>query len=198
MRAHRVAIVLVALVIFGGTGPAARAESDWVGQAGLGAIVPAGDSGLDPGFSVSIFLARPVRPALLVGAEASWITLVPRNGYSFYFGPSPTTDDTHIATLTAMLRVQPPVHAGPAPFMAVEAGVARARTGDRHASRVPFGSGDGVSRGAVEWGSRLSAALGVRMVVPGGWPDLELSVRGSRLGFERSLTFAELRAALAF
>ncbi len=197
MRALPIVAALLAAGLFG-TGAARGAERSWVVQAGGGAVYLPEGTGFQRGNNVHVSVARVVRPAILVGGDATWTTLTPLGVLAIPFLQRVTENDTKIASLSAFVRLQKPVAAGPSPFVDLEAGVARMHAGDLHYDATLFGDERSLVPGETRWASRMAAGLGLRAVIPGGWPDVEVSARAVTYGLNPRLDLTEVRGTLTY
>lgn len=196
MRRLPLAAALLAATLCG-SGTALGADARWDLVLGGGPAYLSSASGFTEASGLCVSAVRTVRPWLFVGGAADWNSFTPEGLVTI---PEIRTSvgHTRVTALSAVVRVQPDVHAGPAPFAILEAGCARVHFGDVRFDGSGFGYASGVTPGAVEWGARMAAGAGLRLVVPGGWPDLEASARAVTLGLRERLNFTELRAALSY
>lgn len=193
--------LLLAVILAGSLarGSSAAAERGWVVQAGGGSIEPSERSSLRPGTTASLAVAHVTRPWLLIGGEFGWTGTPGAEGAS-----TPevrvTRDDTRAYSMSAVVRLQVPVRVGPAPFAVFESGFTRLRWGASHydGSNSGFLYVNGVTPGEVQWGSRAAVGAGLRVVLPGAWPDPEASARAVTLGLQRQANFAEYRYSLVW
>jgi hypothetical protein len=176
----------------------AAPERGWVIQASGGSIEPSSHAGLRSGKGAGLAALYRVQPWFLVGGEFAGWGGMPHRGYMSIPEVRVRADDARAHSLSAVVRVQPPTRVGPAPFALLEAGYTRFRWGDVHYDGSGFGYPSGVERGEVEWGSRMAIGIGLRLVLPGEWPDPEASARAVTLGLERQANFAEYRYSLTW
>jgi len=181
------------------SGSALGAERGWVVLAGGGSIEPSERSSLRSGTTASLAVAHVTRPWLLIGGEFGWTGTPGVQGASI---PEVrvTRDDTRAYAVSAVVRLQVPVRVGPAPFALFESGFTRLRWGAVHydGSNSGYLYVNGVTPGEVQWGSRMAVGAGLRAVIPGAWPDPEVSARAVTLGLEHQQNFAEYRYSLAW
>ncbi len=173
MRRAATIAALLAITFLGSR--ALAAEPGWALQVGGGALYPSTTDGPFLGRSWSVGFAKPLRPWFLFGCEAGWYRIDGTEG-SDYFGDHFWTQPWDAVEGALTFRVQVPVRVGPAPFFAASHGFAKGSGGDVYRYGIASPRGYTV-QGFDETVWLSSLALGLRVVVPGRWPDVEASVR---------------------
>lgn len=173
---HR-GVTIVSLVLLLGAGSAWGADRAWVLRAGGGPLYPSADDGELLGRAFAIEVAKPLRPWFTFGLEAAWLHVdgSSQYGWNTYTQVDPWND----AVVSARIRLQAPARTGPVPFLEASNGVSMPWGGGREyrnyvgpgsywSALVPEASG-------LQWASAIGA--GLRIVLPGTWPDPELGIR---------------------
>lgn len=166
---------LFAVALFGST--AIGADRNWVVGVGSGQLYSSATDGQWLGRSCSVSAASALRPWFLFGGEMSGYRIdggeVDDYGWS---GTHYRIEPWYAVVPAATFRVQPPVRRGLAPFVGASSGVSWSTGGDVRMT------GPAYPRGYVEprldetvWFSSIE--MGLRVVLPGAWPDPEASLR---------------------
>lgn len=170
-------VVIVSLVLLVAAGSARGADRAWVLRAGGGPLYPSADQGELLGRAFAVEVAKPLRPWFTLGLEAAWLHV---DGSTLYGWNTYTqVDPWNTAIVTARVRLQAPARTGPAPFVEASNGVSMPWGGGAE-YRTYFGSGSWYSvnlpeASSLQWVS--SVGVGLRIVLPGRWPDPEVAVR---------------------
>lgn len=193
---RKLAAIAVAIVWLGvWAGSVLGAERPVVLQAGGGALFPSTTDGPFLGRSYFVSVARPLRPWFLLGGEASWYKIDSSRDWS-YWGVSEISAWNSVV-VAATFRLQVPVRVGPAPFLVASSGAAWSNGGDTTFWSIggPFASiYDGPDQ--TVWTS--SVGLGVRAILPGDWPDIEVSARKTSWITTRISSLVEPRLSLSW
>ena len=167
------AVLMIAVLHLSGS-EALGADDGWVVQAGYGPLYPSTTNYSFLGRSMSLAAAKPLKPWFLFGTAAEWYRLDPRESQGS--NVSTRTEAWDAIVLSATFRVQPPVRVGPAPFVTASSGLSWTGGGDTYTSW--YGNPYAYwyqGRESLVWAS--SIGLGVRVVLPGAWPDAEFEMR---------------------
>lgn len=188
-------LVVLALVLAGvSAGNEASAERGWIVRVGGGLLETGGSAG-GGGF---VGVAIPAQPWCLVGLEAGAYQLGRERYVGYYTGGGWShADPARLFEVSATLRLQVAPESGLAPFLSVQAGMARLRHGDV----TGYGGWPPAAysyTGETENVPGLAIGIGVRAVLPRAWPDVEAGVRLGIWSSRDATTFVEPRIALAF
>lgn len=151
---------------------AGAGDREWLLQIGAGLcgaddLVFAGG-----GRSVTLGLATPARPWLLLGAEAAWQEFPARTGSTAWLAVY-ECDRSRVVAVTVDARIQLPVHSGLSPFAMIQTGAGRASVSE--VRWIVEKSGTEPGRTGPIW--ITGAGCGVRLVPARDWPEFELGLR---------------------
>lgn len=171
-------LIVVLLVVAGYASSAAGADRGWVMRVGGGPLYPSGDDGDLLGRAFAVEVAKPLRPWFTLGLEAAWLHV---DGMSWYdWNTYVQVDPWNDAIVTARFRLQAPARVGPVPFVEASSGISMPWGGGAEYGYVVLGPGYwyGTFRpeaSGLQWVNSVGA--GLRVVLPGKWPDPEVGVR---------------------
>lgn len=191
---RRCRVFVVLALVLASTPAAASAERGWVVRVGGGLLETGGSTG-GGGF---VGVTFPAEPWFLVGLEAGAYQLGRGRYVAFLTGGGwSNADQERLFELAATFRLQMAPESGFAPYLSVQAGMARLRHGDV----TGYGGWPPAAysyTGETEIVSALALGIGLRAVLPRAWPDVETGVRLGIWGSRDATTFVEPRVALAF
>ena len=151
---------------------ATAGEREWDMRAAAGRS-GAEDYVLVGGKSLILGLATPVRSWLVVEANAAWHEFPPGMGTTESNGVF-EFDRSRVIAATLGSRFQIPVRSGLSPYAVFEVGAGGASLSEMRWSFESTGTRPG--RAGLVW--ITGAGLGLRLVLPGAWPDFDASFRG--------------------
>ncbi len=168
----RVALLVAGLCVVT-AGVAWGGVPDRVWRAGGGVLYPSTSDGSFLGRAFAVGVAAPVRSWCLLGLEAGWMRVDGRSQYSgpgYLYRRDAWTD----LAVSASLRLQAIVRVGPAPFVETTQGLSMPSGGGGAVDAPPYAFGI-AEDSSVHW--TTTVGIGVRVGVPGRWPDPEVAVR---------------------
>ncbi len=146
---------------------------DWTWRASGGVLYPSTTDGPFLGRAFTVGMAAPVKPWCLLGFEAGWMRVDGATEPS-YFGASYRRDPWTDLTVAGTFRLQANVRVGPAPFVETTQGLSMPSGGGGAVDSPPYAFAI-AEDSSVHW--TTAVGFGVRVVVPGPWPDPEVALR---------------------